>query len=496
MSKFNPTTNGTMKTNNLAGGVGYKLNEKQKLVTQVLTSFFNEKKFYGDNSAEIQATVRSVISTDPQFVANLAAIARNEFNMRSISHVLVAELANHPRGKKYVRATMKTVSVRPDDMTETLAYYLTNFKKPLPNSLKKGLADAFKTFDEYQLSKYDRSGAVKLKDIIKLVRPKPSTPEQAKLFKKVLEGELDVPYTWETELSKRGNNTTVWEELIASKKVGYMAMLRNLRNVVQAQVSNLNDVISYISNPTAVKHSRQMPYRFFAAYRELEGLPYSTSALLDAIEDAIAISASNLPQLDGNTLLISDNSGSMGTKLSDKSKITYQDVGCLMMAVAQKFCKNATTSVFGQKFQIVNVPSRNGIISNMQTFKNTNVGHSTDLWTAFEWLLQSGHKFDRIIVFSDMQAYDSGGYSYRHTRSVQNYVEEYRKKVNPNVFIHSIDLAGYGTSQFIGNKVNLIGGWNDKVLQFIPMFEAGVDNMLKYIDRYHLMIKTEETIKE
>ena len=147
MAKFN-SPRPTIRTINREGHVAYSMSDKSKLVTQVLTSFFNEQKFYGDNSNDILETLMRVIKTDPEFVSNLAVFARREFNMRSISHVLTAYLAYMPEGKPFVRQTVKGVAVRADDITEIMSYYLSTFGKPIPNSLKKGIGDVLKTLDE------------------------------------------------------------------------------------------------------------------------------------------------------------------------------------------------------------------------------------------------------------------------------------------------------------------------------------------------------------
>ena len=165
MSKFNGKQ--TIITKNNCGHSAYAMKDKEKLVTQVLTSFFNENKFYGDNSEDLKETTKRVIQTDPQFVANLAVFARREFNMRSVSHVLVAHLAHEVEGKPFVRQTVKGVSLRGDDITEIMACYISLFGKPIPNSLKKGINDVLQGFDEYTLSKYKGNGnAVKMRDLM------------------------------------------------------------------------------------------------------------------------------------------------------------------------------------------------------------------------------------------------------------------------------------------------------------------------------------------
>ena len=216
MAKFNTAT--TNKTVNKEGHAAYKMKDKDKLVTQVLCSFFNEKKFYGDNSAEMQETIKSVIKTDPQFISNLAVFARREFNMRSVSHVLTAYLAHEVEGKPYTRNTVRAVSLRGDDVTEIMACYLSLFGKPIPNALKKGINDVLQVFDEYTLAKYKGSGKeVKMRDLLCLCRPTPKTADQSALWKRCLNNELQIPATWETILSDTTDGLTKkekWEKVI------------------------------------------------------------------------------------------------------------------------------------------------------------------------------------------------------------------------------------------------------------------------------------------
>ena len=179
MAKFNSPTTGSMKTTNRSGFEAYRMPDKTKLVTQVLTSFFDEKKFYGDNSDDIKETLKRVIKADPEFVSKLAVFARREFNMRSISHVLTAYLAHEVEGKPYVKETVRGVTVRGDDVTEIMSCYISEFGKPIPNSLKKGIANAIKGFDEYTLAKYKGTGkSVTMADILNLCHPKPPNCDQ------------------------------------------------------------------------------------------------------------------------------------------------------------------------------------------------------------------------------------------------------------------------------------------------------------------------------
>ena len=347
MSKFNSTQ--TNKTVNKSGHAAYKMPDKEKLVTQVLTSFFNEDKFYGDNSAEMQKTIKNVIAKDAEFVAKLAVFARREFNMRSVAHVLTAYLAHEVNGKPYTRQTVKAVTLRGDDATEIMACYLNLFGKPIPNSLRKGIADVMQGFDEYTLAKYKGEGkAVKMRDLLCLCRPTPKNEKQSDMWKRLLNGELETPYTWETELSAKGNNAKTWEALIESGKVGYMALLRNLQNILKANPSNVNDVLDIIQDPEKVKRSKQLPFRYLSAYKEVSA--FCGSKILDVLENAAEASCENIPKLSGTTVIAVDVSGSMGDKISAKSDVRCYEIAMLLGLIANKICVHAFSVPTAQPF--------------------------------------------------------------------------------------------------------------------------------------------------
>ena len=50
------------------------------------------------------------------------------------------------------------------------------------------------------------------------------------------------------------------------------------------------------------------------------------------------------------------------------------------------------------------------------------------------------------------------------------------------MWVHAVDLQGYGTQQFIDGKTNIIAGWSEKVLEFILLAENGVDLLIKRIE--------------
>lgn len=476
MAKFN-TTN-SIKTANKSGHAAYKMRDKEKLITQILTSFFNEEKFYGDNTQEIIQTIKDVIKSDPRFVANLAVFARREFNMRSVSHILTAYLAHEVEGKPYTRKTVKAVALRGDDVTEIMAAYLNMFGKPIPNALKKGISDALQGFDEYTLAKYKGEGkAVKMRDLICLCRPTPKDAEQSEMWKRLLEGNLKTPYTWETELSAKGNTAEVWEELIESKKVGYMAILRNLRNILTANPSNVDKALSLIENPVAVKKSKQLPFRYLAAYKELANI--GGSRVFDALENAVEAACENIPKLSGTTVIAVDTSGSMGNPISAKNSTMCYEIAMLLGLIANKICDNSYFYTFDNNIRKYAVSRRSGIL---ETVINSRCGGGTNMFLPFEKMIEDNIKADRIIILSDEEC-NSGG-SWYCRKPVQTLADEYRRKSGNDIWVHAIDLMGYGTQQFHGAKTNIVAGWSEKVLNFIRLAEQGESNLEKTIEEY------------
>ena len=475
MSKFN--FKNTNKTINISGHKAYKMKDKDKLLTQVLTSFFNENKFYGDNSKGILETVKRVIDEDPRFVANLIIYTRKEMHLRTISHVLIGEMAKAEAGKAYVRKIMNNSIERVDDMTETLSYYINTYGKPIPNSMKKGIADSLLSFDEYQLAKYNRSSSVNLKDLLCLVHPKAKDDEQNNMFKRLLEDELQTPITWETQVSSRGNTKEVWEELIDGNKLGYMAMLRNLKNIIKNDASNINKVYEFLADEKRVLKNKQLPFRYYSAYKTLKKEGIGTSKIFDTLEIAIKHSTKNINRLSGKTLISADVSGSMNSMISSKSDMTCAEIAVIMMAIANYICEETITTTFDTDIYRSDFSTSNGIIANANSIRVN--GGGTDISLPIRYLLNNKIFVDRIIILSDNEI------NYGYGSICQKYVDQYKRKINPNVWVHAIDMQGYGTQQFQGERVNIIAGWNEKVLDFIYQEEEGMGSLSDKVQNYY-----------
>ena len=486
MAKFNEKA--TIKTTNKSGHVAYNMKDKEKLVSMVLTTFFGEPKYYGDNSNDLVKLATHVAQNEPKFVSNLAVYARKVYHLRSVAHVLTCIVAHENESKQYIKRTLTGVVERADDLTEILACYISMYGKPIPNGLKKALASNIKKFDEYSLAKYNGGKkSFTFKDILKLTHAKPSNDEQSKLFKKVLEDNLETPITWETELSAKGNKKEVWEELIEGNKLGYMAMLRNLRNILNVQPDNIDKVYAKLSDEKEVARSKQLPFRFFSAYREIKGNANCSSKTLDVLEDALSHSVVNLPKLNGKTAIFIDSSSSMTSHISKNSSVECYDIAKLLGVLAARICDDCMVFTFhsgnswysnsNNSTEKVDISGRDGILSQANSkFRYASGG--TSMEDPFKHIINKNLKFDRVIILSDNE---TNGYG---KSTIQSYADKYRSTLNPNLWVHAIDLQGYGTQQFCGKNTNFIAGWGERVLEFINLAEEGISTQVKDIERF------------
>jgi hypothetical protein len=366
----------------------------------------------------------------------------------------------------------------------------------LSKQLQKGLAEAFNSFDEYQFAKYNRDTDVKLKDALFLVHPKAKDEAQQVLFDKIVKDELAVPYTWETELSVLGQQKfetpkaretafrAKWEELIFSNKMGYMATLRNFRNILEADVSAaaLKKVCDYLADAKAVANSRQLPFRFLSAYRELKQLSNGrVSKVLDALEEAVLQSAVNIAGYDETTRVViaADVSGSMQKTISAKSKVQNYDIGLMLAMLLQNRCDNVITGMFGDTWKVINVPKKN-ILNNVDEFhrREGEVGYSTNGYLVVKDLLTQKKVVDKVMLFTDCQMWNSTGSG----ENIAGLWKQY-KKMAPGAKLYLFDLAGYGAIPLNvqRNDVYLIAGWSEKIFGVLQAIEDG-SNAVKMIN--------------
>jgi len=501
--KFNKKTKGQSKTVNYEGATSYKTDEKSELVSRVLCSLVGEKKFYisgEDSNKELINLLRDVADKDPEFCLKLAAYARNEFYLRSVPQLILVEIANYPKIKgtgligKYAPYIIK----RADEITECMSYQLEHFGKPIPTRFKKAIANAFNQFSRYQLAKYNRDAKVKMRDAMFLCHPNPKDKEHEEIFKKLADKTLEPPDTWEVFISTHGSTKETWEYVIDriwlkdGKIYNYFAILRNLRNLLDKNISEecVSKIAQAISNKDAVKKNMLLPFRYLSAYKEIQSTEnFNSQIILESIAKAMDISVINIPKLDGRTCIAVDNSGSMDNSISSHSVVEYRDIAATLGSSLNKI-SNSLVIVFSENAIPLVLNRNNDTLSNAQIITSSCEPSSTNAYKVPQLLLEKGINVDRVILLSDMQCWDSGLEGFWGKDKAYEFAPEfrkYKKNINPDCWLYSVDLAGYGKGIQVpqGEKNTvLLAGWSDRIFDFIGNWEKDRQTQVKMIENY------------
>lgn len=491
MASLNKSSKGRNKTTNRSGHAAYKLDDKTKLMTMALTTMLGEPKYYGDNTDELIQLAEGLCGAgEGEFVAKMAVWARTEGNLRSVSHALIAVAAHccpttgDGTTRSFVRkATRIVASMRGDDGTEILAAYKALYGKPIPNALRRGVRDAQGEMSAYAIAKYQsKNKDLKLRDALRITHPVARDERAADAMGKAVAGELPMPKGWETELSERGNTKEVWDELIRENRLGIFAQVRNLRNMLNAG-ADVTPVLENLKNPEVIAKSRMLPFRFYSAYSELNGAGLLTTAVSRALDAAMTNACANVDPLPGKTAVLIDRSGSMFANISTRSTVRCIDIAAVIGAMFAQIADDAWVCAFNHVADHVTMVGTS-IISDVSIMPCASGG--TNMAAGFELLMHSGFDADRVIVLSDNEVNGSVFYSRGSKETIQEELGKYRRKVGHDVWCHAIDLQGYGTSQFIGQKVNIMAGWSDAVLRFISMAENGFGSLVDEIEGMEL----------
>lgn len=503
MSKYNSSdpfaipSRGIIKTTTTPaltheGGGGFLRTARSELFLTAVTEMA-EDKFYESSQARrlrVQSLVATVLG-EPDGRAWLEAFLpwlRHSANMRSAPVILLGEMA--ACGAQNMRPLVSATLSRADEPAELLGYWLQFHGRKIPAGLKRGIADsAVKLYTERNTLKWDgQSKAIRFGDVIDLTHPVPKDASQSVLFKQLLDNRhnrdggpkeeltwllrdydlqrvptderraalthaVESGWSWERLAGwlPGGMDSEAWEAVIPN--MGYMALLRNLRNFEQNGVSKevLAQVVAKIQDPEEVAKSKQFPYRFLSAYLAAS----DTFTFSQALETALELSLSNVPQLKGNTLILIDTSGSMQSRMSGRSQMSCNKVAALFGVALAKTAESVDTVLYATDSQSFTVNSKASTLRTMDALERENgkVGYGTNTHGAIRKYLRPDH--DRVIILTDEQSHD------KQTGTLSPWV-------------HTINLAGYSTATMLpGSKVFSYGGFTDAMFKLIPLMENG-----------------------
>ena len=434
---------------NHEGGNAGRVSPEQQLRRTVMACMLWENNFYEDGQSVAQRIAKLVPRVSTEFAAQCARDARAKMKLRHMPLLIVREMARPlSKHRQAVAKTLCDVIQRPDEITEFLAIYWKDGKCPLSAQVKKGLAAAFRKFNEYELGKYNRDKAIKLRDVLFLCHSKPIDAQginktnrktfegelnsHEALYRKLVEGTLVTPDTWEVQLSGGADKKETFERLMAERKLGALAFLRNLRNMAQAGIAN-STLEAYAAE---LKVDRVLPFRFIAAAQVVPQLELMLESLMfRCLGDA--------QTLVGRTCLLVDISGSMASSISAKSDMLRIDAAYGLAVLLREIAEEADIYSFSEKAKLV--PPRHGFalrdaISNSQAHGGT---YLTEALAQIDL-----RNYDRVIVITDEQSADGIG------------------KLPPEVKGYVINVASYQNGVSYKNWVH-IDGWSEAVIDFI-----------------------------
>ena len=420
------------------GAPASAMNAEQALRRSVMSCLLWEDEFYEDGQEISERITKLAAEVPANKLADIATEAREKGNLRHVPLLLLAALVK--RGTANVAETIGRVIQRADELTELLVIYAKvngvtpdKIKPKLSAQMKKGIARAFVKFDEYQLAKYDRAGAVRLRDALFLSHAKPKDDAQAALWKRLAANELAVPDTWEVGLSGGADKKETFERLIRDSKLGYLALLRNLRNMVGAGCDE-----TLIRNAIVARKGahRVLPFRYVAAAR---AAPQFEPAIDQALSEAI----SEMPVLPGKTVVLVDVSGSMSDPLSGKSDMRRVEAAATLASII-----NGDLRVLVFNSNVTELAPRRGIAGVDNIVRH--LGGMTALGAAVSHV-NGLKKVDRLIVITDEQSHD-----------------RVPDPVAPHAYMINVASAKRGVGY--GRWVH-VDGFSEAVLKFVMEYE-------------------------
>lgn len=498
------------------GGVGFARDAKSELFLLAVTNMVSEGTFYEgakERDKRFRDLIRKVALEDPSWIVRFVPFLRDKMNMRSASVVMAAEfvkvmLETDNPTKVPLRQVISSALLRADEPGEMLAYWQSTYGRNVPQPVKRGVADAVnRLYNERAALKYDGSGGVwRMADVIERVHPEPKADWQRSLFKYLIDkrhnredasveglntvaarkrleamsqeefreairSSLESPsemaeagITWEWASSKYGKlDAAFWEALIPN--MGYMALLRNLRNFDETGVSDevKQAVVARLSDPDEVARSRQLPLRFYSAWNHARGLSWG-----GALESALNMSLSNVPFLYGSTLVLVDVSGSMGfgSNFSDRSKAQRWELAALFGAALAQRAEKADLFAYDTSSHRIPVHSGDSVLRTIDAIR-PHVGGGTDTLGVLARRL-ADQKPDRVVILTDEQAW--GGYRFgRSNTSDQATAAAF---AGP---IYTFNLAGYERGHLPSGEKNryTFGGLTDLGFAAIELLEKG-----------------------
>lgn len=477
MAKFNKAkSKNTRKTLTHEGGVSYKKSLDNEWSNFIFSCLMNSG-FY-ESSDEQQKryeelTEEMIKSRGIPFVCNAAVYSRNELGMRSISSLTAAILNKYDFESK--RKFYSSFFHRPDDVAEVFAAIDESGGKR-SHALIRGAGDYLSTLDAYQLMKYHMNGnTYNMHDLVNITHPKSSS----NTLTDFVYNKLDDPDTWEQRVQSEKSEARRAEEfkrLVEEGKMGYLALIRNLRRIISTVNPDREWRGKYLNpqleNPHKIEKSLVFPYQIYQAWCMARNVTSPDTDI--ALENAMVIALDNIPSLDGKTLIVMDVSASMEDTMGNSRMSILETCAVYAAGFLMKNPDNTDIIKFGSKAKFAKLPTQSYLKAVEQLQNNDYMGYSTEMDKVFDILDKTDTRYDRMILFSDMQVMGQryGCYS-TNGKSINKRYRDYCKS-HGKTHIYSFDLGNYKDQVVSEDKdITYITALNPTIFKVINLMESG-----------------------
>lgn len=488
---------------NEARGHAYAFTPKQQLAQYAATGCLNTT-FYADADEQLAKVTELCAGVEPEFIAQTAIYARQRSFMKDMPALLCAILA--VRDVKLLEAVFPRV-IDNGKMLRNFVQILRSGvvgRKSLGSAPKRLIREWFAARDDEAIFKASIGAAPSFADIVKMIHPKPTNKSREALFGYFIGRDINADelpaLVKQYEAFKNGDRHTRVEipnvpfqmltslelsknEWAAIARTAPWQMTRmNLNTFVRHDVFGQPGMPELIANrlrdEQAIRRARVFPYQLMTAYTNAnDNVP---NAVREALQDAMEIAISNVPEISGKVYVFPDVSGSMqspvtGHRKGATSKVRCIDVAALVAAAILRKNPNAEVIPFSDDVVPARLNPRDSVMTNANKLANLPSG-GTNCSAPLIELNKRKANGDLVIYVSDNESWVDTPYYGRFGGSATKTMMEWAKfkARNADARMVCIDIQPNATSQ-AKERVDVlnIGGFSDQVFEVIAEFAAG-----------------------
>jgi 60 kDa SS-A/Ro ribonucleoprotein len=478
----------------------YALPPKQQLAQYAATGCLSTT-FYTSARDQLANVLKLCADLDAEFIAKTAVFCREHGYMKDTPALLCAVLSVKDR------ELLNTVFPRVIDNAKMLRNFVQIMRsgvvgrKSLGTAPKRLVREWLDGRTPAVLFKANVGQDPSLKDILRMVHPKPkdktrealfgyitgrdyafdALPEVARNFEAFKYGDSlevpDVPFQMLTALPL---STLEWTAI--ARRAPWQMTRMNLntfaRHGVFAEPGMVQLIADRLRDPGEIAKARVFPYQLMVAYTMASANSEIPREVCDALQDAMEIAVANVPAIEGRVYVCPDVSGSMispvtGHRAGATTAVRCIDVAALVAAAVLR--KNWQAEVLPFEHRVVKVAlnPRDSVMTNAERLASIG-GGGTNCSAPLTRLNKRNMNGDLVIFISDNESWVDAGAG-RGTATMREW--NVFKQRNPHARLVCIDVQPYRTVQATEREDILnVGGFSDQVFDVVSEFARGTLN--------------------